>query len=487
MPFSVWNLAAFAPELILTVAGLLVLALDLLGDEAKRKAVPILTLIGMGAALLAVAVTFGDSRTVLGTMYVIDPMASFFKVVSLLVGILVAMLTISYLEGRARYVGEFYSLLIFVTLAMMLVVSSTDLILLYLSFEFLSITSYILVGWMRGDPLSNEASIKYFLYGAVASAVMLFGMSLFYGATGSTKLTEIAAALGKSDIALGSIGALALPALALVTVGFGFKIALVPFHQWSPDAYEGAPTPVTAFLSVGPKAVGLAILARVLLTALPAYQINWVPMLAGLSILTMTLGNLTALMQKNMKRLLAYSSIAHAGYMLIGLIAIQAGVDLGLGGLMVYILGYVFTNIGIFAAVIVYEEATGSVNLEDYAGLAKRAPAIAGLIVVFLLSLAGIPGTAGFIGKLLVFGAAIKGQFYALALIAVLNAVVATYYYINIVRWMFFVKPKDDQAIHLPGSLAVALVASLIIVLVIGLYPQPFINIANASVFMFGA
>jgi len=486
MPFSVWDMAAFAPELILTIAGLLVLALDLVGNETQRKAVPIVALIGMGLALVAVTITFGDSRTVLGTMYVIDPLASFFKVIALLVGILVTMLTIAYLEGRARYIGEFYSLLIFVTLAMVLVVSSTDLIMLYLSFEFLSITSYVLVGWLRGDPISNEASIKYFLYGAVASAVMLYGMSLFYGATGSTNLSQIATVLGKGKVASDSIGNLALPALALVIVGFGFKIALVPFHQWSPDAYEGAPTPVTAFLSVGPKAVGLAILARVLLTALPAYEINWIPMLAGLSILTMTLGNLTALMQKNMKRLLAYSSIAHAGYMLIGLVAIQAGVDLGLGGLMVYVLGYVFTNIGIFATVIVYEEATGSVNIEDYAGLAQRAPAIAGLMVVFLLSLAGIPGTAGFIGKLLIFGAAIKGQFYALALIAVINAVVAAYYYINIVRWMFFAKPSEERAIPLPGSLAVALVTTLVLVLVIGLYPQPFINMANASVGMFG-
>jgi len=420
-------------------------------------------------------------------MYAIDPLASFFKVIALMVGILVTLLTISYLEQRARYVGEFYSLLLFVTLAMVLVVSSTNLIMLYLSFELLSITSYVLVGWMRGDPISNEASIKYFLYGAVASAAMLYGMSLLYGATGSTDLAKIAAVLGGNEAAANGIGAVVLPALALIIVGFGFKIALVPFHQWSPDAYEGAPTPVTAFLSVGPKAVGLAILARVLLTALPAYQINWTPLLAGLAILTMTVGNLSALLQKNMKRLLAYSSIAHAGYMLIGLVAIKAGVALGLGGLMVYVLGYVFTNIGIFAAVIVYEEATGSVTIEDYAGLAQRAPLIAGLIVLFLLSLAGIPGTAGFIGKLLVFGAAIKGQFYALAVIAVLNAVVAAYYYINVVRWMFFVDPTDERSIPLPNSLALAMGTALLLVLVIGIFPQPFISIANASIGMFGA
>ncbi len=487
MPFTFWDFAAFIPELILTVAGLLILVVDMLGGESTRKAVPLLTLGGLGAALAAVIVTLGDSQNVLGTLYVIDPLSSFFKVIALLVGILVTLLTIAYLERRARYVGEFYSLLLFVTLAMVLVVSSTDLIMLYLSFEMLSITSYVLVGWMRGDPASNEASIKYFLYGAVASAAMLYGMSLLYGATGSTDLATIAAVLGGNETAATGIGLLTLPALAMIIVGFGFKIALVPFHQWSPDAYEGAPTPVTAFLSVGPKAVGLAILARVLLTALPAFQINWTPMLAGLAILTMTLGNLSALLQKNMKRLLAYSSIAHAGYMLIGLVAIKAGVALGLGGLMVYVLGYVFTNIGIFAAVIVYEEATGSVNIEDYAGLAQRAPLISGLIVMFLLSLAGIPGTAGFIGKLLVFGAAIKGQFYALAIIAVLNAVVAAYYYINIMRWMFFVDPTDERAISLPGSLALAMGATLAFVLIIGLYPQPFIDLANASVGMFGA
>jgi len=487
MPFTLWDFAAFTPEIILTVAGLLVLAVDAIGGEDTPKVIPFLTLGGLGAALVAVVTTFGNSQNVLGTMYAIDPLASFFKVIALMVGILVTLLTISYLEQRARYVGEFYSLLLFVTLAMVLVVSSTNLIMLYLSFELLSITSYVLVGWMRGDPISNEASIKYFLYGAVASAAMLYGMSLLYGATGSTDLAKIAAVLGGNEAAANGIGAVVLPALALIIVGFGFKIALVPFHQWSPDAYEGAPTPVTAFLSVGPKAVGLAILARVLLTALPAYQINWTPLLAGLAILTMTLGNLSALLQKNMKRLLAYSSIAHAGYMLIGLVAIKAGVALGLGGLMVYVLGYVFTNIGIFAAVIVYEEATGSVTIEDYAGLAQRAPLIAGLIVLFLLSLAGIPGTAGFIGKLLVFGAAIKGQFYALAVIAVLNAVVAAYYYINVVRWMFFVDPTDERSIPLPNSLALAMGTALLLVLVIGIFPQPFISIANASIGMFGA
>jgi proton-translocating NADH-quinone oxidoreductase chain N len=391
----------------------------------------------------------------------------------------VLLSSIDYLRGRTAYATEFYSLLFFVTLSIVLVAGATDLLMIYLSIEFLSLTSYVLTGYLRDDQRSNEAAIKYFLYGSITSAVMLYGMSLLYGATGTTNLAQIAAVL--QTPAGSSARGLAFPLIVLLMAGFGFKIALVPFHQWAPDAYEGAPTPVTAFLSVGPKAAGFAALLRVLLIALPTFQVDWVAILAGLSILTMTLGNLVAIVQRNIKRMLAYSSIAQAGYIIIGLVAIAPDGRSGVNGLLLYILAYLFTNLGAFVAVIAFGNATGSELIEDFAGLIRRQPLVAGAMVVFLLSLAGIPPTAGFVGKFFVFAAAIRMQFFALAAIGVVNSVISVYYYANIIRTMFFLAPKDDRPVHLSSVLSLAIIVSLAMVFIIGLYPQPFIDLATRS------
>ena len=332
---------------------------------------------------------------------------------------------------------------------------------------------------MLEDKKSNEAAIKYFLYGAITSAVMLYGLSLLNGISGSLNLNDIARAFASSVDPTTRV--VALVSTALVIAGLGFKISLVPFHQWAPDVYEGAPTPITAFLSVGSKAVGFAVLLRVALIALPAFQSHWAQLLAVISIITMTLGNLVALRQTNIKRMLAYSSIAQAGYILIGLVALNlkgASPFAGLNGILIYLFAYLFTNLGAFICVIAIENATGIVEIPQYAGLVKRAPLVAALFVIFFLSLAGIPPTAGFIGKFFIFGAALREGYLFLAAVAIVNSVVSVFYYFSVVRQAFFEEAKDATPIRLAPAIAFSLVASAAMVLLVAVYPEPLLNLA---------
>jgi proton-translocating NADH-quinone oxidoreductase chain N len=337
------------------------------------------------------------------------------------------------------------------------------------------------VGYFRDDPKSSEGGLKYFLFGAVTSSLMLYGMSLMYGATGTTDLAEIATNLAAMQAIMPPTRFLILPALLFMLVGFSFKMALVPFHQWSPDAYEGAPTPVATLLSVGPKAMGFAILLRVLLTAFPAFQFDWVAILMGISIVTMTLGNLTAMRQTNIKRMLAYSSIAQAGYILVGVVSIVP-FTVGIHGVLLYLMAYLFTNAGAFVAVIAFSHVTNSDEISDYAGLVRRSPALAAMMVIFFMSLAGLPPTAGFVGKLFVFGAAVQAGYYYLAIIAVVNSVISVVYYFNVVRQMFFVPPPTEERLSLPRFPMAAAIICVVLVLIIGLYPQPLIDLVGQSV-----
>ncbi len=476
-------LTSLLPELVLAAAGLVVLGLDLVWREENKKWLPYVALAGLGGALVATIYLRGTEASLpfggppAPTIFAVDPFTLFFRVIAVLAVGLVILFSVDYLRERTPYRGEFYSLLLFSALAITLIAGAADLIMVYVAIELLSITSYILTGYLREDRKSTEAAIKYFLYGAVASAVMLYGMSLLYGATGTTSLSAIAASLGAADVSMRWLISLAM---IFLLAGFGFKIAAVPFHQWSPDAYEGAPTPVTAFLSVGPKAAGFAVLLRVFLTALPHFQTDWVALLAGVSIVTMTLGNLVAIWQKNIKRMLAYSSIAQAGYILIGLVCLGPD-NYGMRGVLLYLLVYLFTNLGAFAVVIAFSQATRSDEIEDYAGLFRRSPWLAASLVIFFLSLVGIPPMAGFFGKMFIFAAAIRLQYFLLAVIGVVNSVISLYYYFNVVRLMFFLPPKDETPIHAPPLLRVALVLTLAMTLVIGVYPQPFIELAQGA------
>ncbi len=482
------------PELILLLAAALVFCLDLVGPRltnstgtgrAAKPWLPYVALAGLGAAALGLIPGLGRAPQVVASVLALDAFAIFFKAIAI-VGVAVVILTaIPYMKGRTPYGGEFYALLLVVALAICLATSATNLVMIYLGMELLSITSYVLAGFLRQDRKSGEAALKYFLYGSTASAVMLYGMSLLYGATGATDLARIAAVLRSQ--APGQLIWLGVPALILLLAGFGFKASLAPFHQWAPDTYEGAPTPVTAFLSTASKAAGFAILMRVFLVALGPLVAQWIALLIAISVLTMTVGNLTALRQTNIKRLLAYSSIAQAGYILIGVAAVAAGggqtAFTGINGVLIYLFAYLFTNIGAFAVVTAVEAATGKVELKDYAGLVRRAPWLAALLVIFLLSLAGIPPTGGFLGKFFVFGAAVQRQMWGLVAIAAINSVIAAYYYLNIVRYMFLTPGEQtDQPIAVALPLQGALFITGVMTVLLGVAPGPLIAWASHSV-----
>jgi NADH-quinone oxidoreductase subunit N len=473
---TLWLLS---PELVLLLAGLLVLGLDAIRPrQEERRWLPYVALAGLVGALIATITLWGWNTRVLFVLSC-DPFALVVRMVALVAMGIVVLASDAYIRARSRYQGEFYALLLFSTLAICLLGAATNLIMLYLAFEFLSITSYILTGYLRDDRRSVEGAIKYFLYGAALSAVMLYGMSWFYGLTGSTDLSGIAAALMESESMLRPI---ILPALILMAAGFAFKVAAVPFHQWAPDAYEGAPTPVTAFLSVGPKIAGFALIMRVMLTALPIDLANlamdWRALLMAIAALTMTVGNLVALWQQNIKRLLAYSSIAQAGYILIGVVAASPR---GVTAVLLYLAVYALSNLGAFAAVIAFSNQTGSDAIEDYAGLSKRAPSLALVLIICLLSLGGIPPTAGFIGKLYLFSAAIEKGLLWLAIVGVINSVISLSYYWKIIRAMYLVPAGTRERLTTSPTLAVALGVTVVGVLVVGAFPGPLLSLVQAA------
>jgi proton-translocating NADH-quinone oxidoreductase chain N len=489
------DLIFLLPELILLLAATMLFIFDIAGrrpddpvtlTRQPKPWLPYAALIGLAAAALGLLPGLEQTAQV-AMMLAADPFAIFFKALALIGVALVILAAIPYMRTRTPYRGEFYALLLIAAAAICLAVGATNFVMLYLAMEFLSITSYILAGFFREDRKSGEAAIKYFLYGATASAVMLYGMSLLYGATGTTDFGGVAQALGTHSG--GDLVWLGGPAIILMLVGFGFKASLVPFHQWAPDTYEGAPTPVTAFLSTASKATGFAILIRVSLVALAGLQPLWASLLAAVAILTMTLGNLTAIRQTNIKRMLAFSSIAQAGYILIGIVAAPTGGASpatpfgGINGVLIYLLAYLVTNVGAFATVIAIENRSGKVAIADYAGLVRRAPWLAATLFIFLLSLAGIPPTAGFVGKLFVFGAAVRAAMIPLAVIGALNAVVSAFYYLNVARVMFFVPAEADaEPVTLEPPLQAAVLLTAALTLLIGLFPGSLIQWAAQSV-----
>ena len=484
------DLIYLLPEVTLLLGAALVFLLDILwlrramSEDRRYTWLAGVALIVLLVAALGLIPSQNQTATV-ATMLSVDPFAVFFKALAIMGVALVILIAMPYLKGRTAFGGEFYAFLLIAVLAICFAVSAINLIMIYLSMEFLSITSYVLAGYLRQDRKSGEAALKYFLYGATASAVMLYGMSLLYGATGTTDLVQLSTALAARG--QGELVWLVTPAVVMLMVGFGFKASLVPFHQWAPDTYEGAPTPVTAFLSTASKATGFAILMRVLLTALGSQPIaqTWTTLLVAISVLTMTLGNLTALRQTNIKRLLAYSSIAQAGYMLIGVAAASTSPGLmfsGINGVLFYLLAYLFTNVGAFAVVTAIETSTGKVELKDYTGLIRRSPWLASLLVIFLLSLAGIPPTSGFLAKFFVFGAGVYRQMWVLLAIAAVNTVVAAFYYLNIVRYMFLT-PPEAQEVRVPVSPAFGAVLGItaVVTLLLGIIPGSIIAWASDS------
>jgi NADH-quinone oxidoreductase subunit N len=475
--FTPSMILAILPEILLLILAVAVLGIDLILPNERRGLLGWVSAAGLGAILVA-ALFFSRPDTsqglILGGMLRHDWLAFTFKVLLLFSGAVACVLSLGVQGVRDR--GEYFALLIFSTLGMTLMASAADLIMLYLSIESTSIPLYILAGFIKRDEKSTESGMKYFLFGALTSTVMLYGFSLLYGLAGETNLYRLAAAYQAGQLS----PVVLVGSAVLILVGFGFKVAAVPFHFWTPDVYEGAPTPITAFISTASKAAGFAVLLRVMLAVFPSITTEWTGILAGLATATMTLGNLLAIWQKNIKRLLAYSSIAHAGYAIIGVVALS---QLGAASTVFYLAAYVVTNLTAFAVVILFARSAGSEEIADYAGLSRRSPGLALVLLVALLSLAGMPPLAGFVAKFYVFAAAVRSGWIWLAFVGVLNAIVGLYYYMTILKVVYLYRSDhENEAIKIPAAYAFALALCVAAILVIGTASAPWLDWAMTSV-----
>lgn len=509
--FNLNDLQLIAPEIILTVCACVVLVMEVILPYKKSKWTAYFALVGIALAVVSlVALFFGlggfESLRATGSlpsadgfygMIRIDGFAIVFKLIFLLAAALSIAIATRFLDIEGEQHGEYYALVLFATVGMMFLGCGYDLISLYISLELMALTFYVLVAFTKRQKRSNEAAMKYFLLGAFSSGILLYGMSLIYGIAGSTNLGDIANAVNAALVSSDPTGATALlplrPLLLLgmiaLAAGLFFKIAAVPFHMWAPDVYEGAPTSVTAFLSTGSKAASFALFARIFMEALPAMRADWAPLLGLVAAITILVGNWAAVTQENSKRLLAYSSISNAGYLLLGLIAMN---QIGYLGLVIYLFVYTLMNLGAFG-IIISLRRRGIIgdNVDDLTGLGQKAPGMAIMMTVFMLSLGGLPITGGFIGKYFLFygllergdveyKAAGKTWYYWLAIWAIINTVVSFYYYVRFIRAMYLSdRVADKQPLSLSPALKTALVVSLVGIIFIGIYPQPFIDLAQ--------
>lgn len=467
------------PEMILTAAGTLIMVLEPLTGYRRKRFLGHLALAGLLAALWAAVVAYSSPGPAFNRLIVVDGFATFFRVLVIVVGILTVLSCWDFLARHKAESGEFYSLILFSVVGQCVMVSANELITLFIGLEVSSIATYVLAGYLRDDKRANEAALKYFLLGSFATAFLLYGVAWIYGVTGTTNLVDIRQILESRDV-IHPILAVSTAA-ALMFVGFAFKVSAAPFQIWAPDVYQGAPTPVVAFMSAGPKAAGFAILLRVYLTAFGPIDQSWVPFVWTCALATMVIGNFAALAQNNVKRLLAYSSIAHAGYIMV---AVATGTAPGAAAAMFYLAAYAFMNVGAFVVVShISGRGERKVNIDDLAGLSSRQPLTAALFSVFLLSLIGVPLTGGFFGKFYIFKAAIDSQLYWLTILGLLTSAVAAYYYLRLIVVMYM-RPAVDGEEELPplgGGLKTALWASALGTLALGIFPSAVLNFAGAS------
>jgi NADH-quinone oxidoreductase subunit N len=465
------------PELVLTVGALIVLIADVLLPRSN-KALAFITLLALGATAASLVPFVGTHVEVAHGLLAVDGFGLFFKVLFLAAAALTVLMSVRYLEIEGVSPGEYYFLILCATLGMMIMAGGIDLIAIFIGLETMAVSFYILAGFIKPNQRSNEAAVKYFLLGAFSLGVLLYGMSFMYGLSGSTGLRVMAKAFvgQEHDPRL-------ILAVILVAAGIGFKIAAVPFHMWAPDVYEGAPTPVTAFLSVGSKAASFAMLLRIFVEGLPTLSVDWVILFQVLAVVTMTVGNVAALTQSNLKRMLAYSSIAHAGYLLIGVVAAGAGYSRGVTATLVYLFTYSFMQLGAFMVIVLMrrENVIGD-ELKDLTGLSSRRPVAAFAMLLFMLSLGGIPPTAGFMGKFWLFGAAIESGYVWLAFIGVINSAISLYYYLRIVVFMYLKKDATvaSDAVTSP-ALALAMGVAIVATIFFGVYPRLLFELAEAS------
>src|SRR5882762_7469171 len=461
------------PEIVLSLFGMVIMLLDPLVDEEKSQKV--LGAIGMAGALAGLAATWAMSESpgfAFWNMVRVDGFSVFFHVLVIAIAAVLILTSYEYMAVQRIRAGEYYGLILFGLVGMCLMSSAVELVLIFIALEISSISTYILTGFRRRSATSSESSLKYFLLGSFATAFFLYGVALMFGATGSTNIDEISAALNS-----GPVPVLAYVAMALMFVGLGFKVAAAPFHIWTPDVYEGAPAPIVGFMSTAPKAAAFAVLLRIVFEAnAPGrFWLIWIS-----AVLSMTLGNVAALVQNNVKRLLAYSSIAHAGYMLV---AFAAAPELGSSAVMFYAASYAAMNVGAFAVVSHFANADERyVNLEDYAGLGCRSPLLAGALTIFLISLIGIPVTGGFFAKFYVFSAALQSNLVALTIIGVINSAVGAYYYLKIIVMMYMREAREDvPVLPVPVSLGLALAITLGATIYLGVLPGRVLGIAQRS------
>ncbi|MGE5619827.1 MAG: NADH-quinone oxidoreductase subunit N [Sphingomonadaceae bacterium] len=468
------DVAAIAPVLVLSVVAMAVLVLGLFAKEKGGRLLTAFCLAGLAVAAVVSLALWGSRRTAFSQMLVVDDFYVFFSLLAVGVTALAIALSASYVERSGLARAEYYALMLFGATGMVVMVGASNLITLLVGLELLSLSLYVLAGFARTRLTSEEAALKYFLLGSFALGLLIYGSALVYGATGSLDYAGIAKALQRAE---GASPMLLLGA-GLVLAGFAFKLSLVPFHMWVPDVYEGAPTPVTAYMAVGTKATVFAALLRMLVTAFPAAQGEWAPILAVLAAVTVIVANVAAVVQTNLKRLLGYSAISHAGYVSM---AVVAGGGIGNDAAVFYLVAYTVMNFGAFAVMVAVGEGREQrLDLSDYAGLAKRSPWLAAAMAVFMLSLGGAPFTAGFLAKLYVFGAAVQGGYLWLALVGVATSVVAFYYYLKVVVAMYMAEPADTVVLQAPaGAVAGVLVVAVLLTLQMGVFPSLFLGLPH--------
>ncbi len=475
------DLVTLLPELVLATLVLTIITLDLFLPRGSKWMLTPITVVGLLIAGGALFVVWGMNRDVYAGFYVVDDLSVFLKAATIVTGILSTLFAPGYLSVRRIPLGEFNTILVTALIGMCVLASSSDLITLFLGLELMTMPSYVLTGLHKTDRYSNEGGLKYFLLGSFASAILLFGISWTFGLTGTTNIGEIAASVS------GQMSAGLLVAIAFLTVGATFKIAAVPFHYWTPDAYQGAPTPIAGFLSVGPKLGAFALLIRVFAEALEPLRADWIGVFLVLTVLTMTVGNVVALTQVNVKRMLAYSSIAHTGYIMAGLAAFANAegrvAQQGIQSVLFYILGYAVMNIAAFAVVAMLQRDIRRFGgLNSFSGLASRAPARAAAMGILMLSLTGIPPTVGFFAKLYVLLASVEAGLGWLAVIIVLNAALGAFYYLRVIVYMYMRDPEDDPApLERSPSGSIALGLAVIAVIVLGVFPGAILGLIEAS------
>jgi NADH-quinone oxidoreductase subunit N len=477
------------PQLIILItAGILLLVEALV--PGQRRVLPYIALVGLAASAAWTTswVARDDYQTIFDGTFSLDQYSVFFYYVFAGVSALVVLASVDWVNRAGRGHSEYYALVLTVTAGLMFLAGARDLITIFIALELSSIPQYILAGWGK-DRRSSEAGLKYLLLGAIASSILLYGMALLYGVTGTTVLTEIGEVIAAEDE---TNRAVLILAMTMLIAGFGFKMAVVPFQMWVPDVYQGAPTPIAAFLSVGSKAAAFAVVIRIFFEALGAdfLSSDWSNIFAALAAITMTVGNVMAIVQSDIKRMLGYSSIAQAGTFLIGLAAISAAGEeftLGASAILLFVAAYAFTNLGAFVAVIAISQRIGSDNIRDYAGMWKRAPILAAVLAFCLISLTGIPPTAGFWAKLYIFNAGIRADLAWLVIIGVLNTVVSGYYYLGVVRQMFLGDAEEEAPVRISPTIGVALAVTTAGVLVFGVFPAPLIDAAREAANIFAA